>query len=516
LSAETGETTFLPMKNLSSLAIASVAFVASAIPASSEIYLGFSTGRDYLQTSKIKLEFRGGDLFVGFRDGNAVLSPCPHPSPFIIPPNISCPIGTTGFIADGDFNGDGIRDDLSFYSISQVIPAILVEPFRPDLCQLISAPPSPLPRPLGPFLDRGAIIFYNILSSSVYQYNVSQYEFARNYAATPGDRKRMDDEIVFGSYLFTFPRLGNPVAPVALPVTYSPIPEGLDLAQRLQSDPFRFTSGTFDSAGNYLMDHRLTAEITWTGNQVTNTSVATDTLRISIYDADEVEVLFPPSGEDIVDPITGEVILAGDLAAASLIIPSPLDQRYFLPPLLTGLEDATTPENVFGQQAVFKMRFQRVRGSNGISFDTSVRLFNFRILFVDSYQGFRISAFPLGQQDSATRGTGDFDNDGQTNVEEYALNSDPNDATSMFAAPVATTDPETGRVSFSMTKRPNGAAKYQFAVSTSGGSFKTIGTSDSVWEITQDDDTAYVITTRSPADAAIYTAKPKIAEVIVN
>jgi hypothetical protein len=306
--------------------------------------------------------------------------------------------------------------------------------------------------------------------------------------------------------------------PFALPVTYSPIPEALDLAQSKASQPdaFRFTSGTYDSAGNYLMDHRLTAEITWEGNEISNTSQVTDTLRISIFDSEEVEVLFPPSGEDIIDPITGEVIIAGDLAAASLIIPNSLDQSYFLPPLLTGLENANNPENVFGQEAVFRLRFQRFRGSNGISYDTSVRLFNFRIRFVDSYLGFRISAFPLGQPESTTRATGDFDQDGQTNVEEYALGSNPNDATSMFAAPVATTDPDTGRVSFSMTKRPNGAARYQFQVSTSGGAFKTIGTNDSVWEVTQDDDTAYVITTRQPAEAAVFTAKPKIAEVVIN
>ncbi|MFC7336523.1 hypothetical protein ACFQY0_04980 [Haloferula chungangensis] len=502
------------MKNLPTLVIAATAMVASAIPASSEVIMGFSTGRDYLQTGKVMVEFRGGDLFVSFRDGNAILASCPHPVPFIITPNIGCPIGTTGFIADGDFDGDGIRDDLSFYSISQVIPAILVEPFRPDLCQLISAPPSPLPRPLGPFVDRGAIIFFNILTSAVYQYNVSQYEFSRNYAPGPAGRKQMDEEIVFGSYLFTFPRLGNPVAPVALPVTYSPIPEGLDLAQRLQSDPFRFTSGVFDGNGNYLMDHRLTTEIVWTGNEVSNTSTATDVMRISIYDENEEEVLFPPSGEDIVDPITGEVILAGELSAPSLIIPSPLDQSYFLPPLLTGLENAETPENVFGQQAYFRLRFQRFRGTNGITYDSSTRLFSFKILFVDSYQGFRISAFPTGQPDSTTRGTGDFDKDGQTNIEEYALGSDPDDASSMYAIPVATTDAD-GLVSFSMNKRPYGAAKYQFQVSTNGGGYKVIGTNDSVWEVTQDDDAAYVIRTRQAADAASFAALPKIIETVL-
>ena len=374
------------MKPLSALCLGALALVGSVLPASSETIMTMSTGRDYLQTGPVNIAFRGGDLYVGFRDGNAILSPCSFdPSPTIVTPNIFCPIGTTGFIANGDFDGDGLRDDLSFYSISQVIPAILVEPFRPDLCQLISAPPSDLPRPLGPFVDRGAIIFFNILTSTVYQFNVSMYEFSRNYPAGPGGRALMDDEIVLGSYIFVFPQLNQPTYPVPIAVSYNSIPEALDFGARIQVSPFRFTSGVY-VGGFYLMDHRLTTEVTWTGNDVSNTSPLYDEIRISILDSAEEGVLFPPSGGDIVitDPDTGEevVVVEGDVAANSLIVPSPLQQAYFLPPLLSGLEN----EDVFGQEAVFRLRFQRFRQSSGIAYDTSTRLFSFPILYDPSNQ----------------------------------------------------------------------------------------------------------------------------------
>ncbi|MGB6222556.1 hypothetical protein [Haloferula sp.] len=502
------------MKPLSKLFISAFALVASAVPASSEIILTFSTGQDFLQRGQAALDFRGGDLFVGFRDGGVSFAQCvDDPSPVIVRPYIFCPIGTTGFIASGDFNGDGVRDDLSFYSISQVIPAILVEPFLPDLCQLISAPPSELPRPLGPFVDRGSIIFFNILTVAVRQYNVSIYEFARNYPPGPNGLAQFNREIVYGTYQFVFPRLGDPLRFVPIAVSFTSIPEALNPALNLQVNPFQFTSGIYDANGNYLMDHRLTTEVTWVGNDPSNTSPATDQIRISILDENEDAVLFPPSGGT--DPDTGE---EGENAAPSLVLDSPLEQRYILPPLLSGFEDPANPENVFGQQAFFRLRFQRFRGTSAIAFDTSTRLFSFKILFVDSYQGYRIASFPTGQPDNITSANADFDGDGQTNVQEYALLGDPTDAAIMYPASVVTPTVDTeGKVSFTMAKRPFGAATYQYRISTDGGErYSTITPNDQVWDIVQNDDTAYVITTKEAADPADFLALPLIREIPIR
>ena len=72
------------MKSLSVLTLAAIALAAAVLPASSEVIMTLSTGRDYKQRTKFVTDFRGGDLFVSFRDGNAILAPCPHPSSFII------------------------------------------------------------------------------------------------------------------------------------------------------------------------------------------------------------------------------------------------------------------------------------------------------------------------------------------------------------------------------------------------------------------------------------------------
>lgn len=499
LSAGGLEPTFTAMKSLSTLILAVVALIASAIPAKSEIVLTLSTGRSYIQSGRFNMAFDGGDLFVGLRDGNAIIVGCAGAGEgFIIRPNLFCPLGTTGFIANGDLDGDGLRDDLVYESISQVIAAILVEPFRPDLCELVSAPPSALPRPLGPFVDRGAIIFFNVLTNTVLQFNVSIYEFARNYPAGPGGLGLMEEEIVLGSYIFSFPRLGNPDLPIPIAVTYSPIPEGFDPSARYPDDLFRYTSGVFDANGFYLMDHRLTNIVTWIGNNVTNTSPATDQLRLQIIDPDAADpadvVIFPPNGEEV----TGD-----------LVIPNPLTQEFIFPPLLSGFEAG----NVFGETAEFRLRFSRVRSTSAIAFDTSRRFFNFNIRFVDSFEGFRISAFPPGQPASQTAANSDFDGDGQSNVYEYGRQTDPDNPLSTSPDPVAMTNPDDNTVSFFMTKRPDGVANYRFEVQFLDGPFRLIGLNDPVWDITQDDEAGYMITTKAPADAANFTSRPRITQI---
>ncbi|MEM1083480.1 MAG: hypothetical protein AAGI48_05120 [Verrucomicrobiota bacterium] len=490
----------MAMKSFGVLILAAIALITLVIPAKSEIVLTFSTGRAYTQSGRFTMSFDGGDLFVALRDGNYITAACADaPSQTIIAPNLLCPLGTTAFVAFGDFDGDGVRDDLSYDSVSQVIAAILVEPFRPDLCELVSAPPSKLPRPLGPFVDRGAILFFNVLTNTVLQFNITIYEFARNYPEGPGGLGLMNDEVVLGSYIFSFPTLGNPDLPVPIAVTYSSIPEGFNPAARYPETLFRFTSGVFDENGFYLMDNRLTSIITWVGNDVTNSSPVTDIWRLQIVNpnADDPAdfVIFPPNG----DETTGD-----------LVLPDPFVQEYILPPLLSGFEAGT----VFGETAEFRLRFSRVRATSAIAFDTSRRFFTFAIRFVDSYEGFRLAAFPTGQSANATSANADFDDDDWSNIEEYGLQTDPNDPTSFPADPVA--EVIDGRVVFSMVKRPNGTARYQFEVSTNGGPFRLVRTNDPVWEIFVDDETDYVIRTRVAADPAAFAARPRISQIPIQ
>ena len=477
-------------------AMARAALLAASLSTAAvdaEVLFQFTTAKDYLQLGPFVAGFRGGVLNVNVRDGNAILSPCIHPSPVIIPPNpLFCPLGTTGFIAAGDVDNDGVRDDLSFWSISEVIPAFLLEPFRPTDCNLSSAPPSELPRPLGPFLDQGAVIFYNVLTSTVLQYDISWYDFNRVYAPGVGDRARMNDEIVLGDYIFTFPQLdSNPLRFVPIGVRHYPIPEAIDPANRYPEVGFKFTGGTWDAAGNRLLDPYLTNTITWVGNDATKTFPAVDQLRLTIRDnLPPLTPLDPPSN------------ITFPPSATPLLIPNPLTTSYNLPPFFYAP----------GDTGFLQIRLDRALGTSAIAFDTSVRLFHFPIRFVSSYSGFRIVSFPVGSNSTVTAPTADFDGDGQTNILEFAMGTDPDDPLSTSLPPVAFPDIG-GTVSFTVAKQPNIAVTYELAVSFMGGPPVVIKPGNPTWAITENSDTTYTITTLAPALPADFTATVVATEI---
>jgi len=465
------------------------AIALSFAPVQAEVVMQFSTGAAYLQTGPFTVNFQGGDLNINLRDGNAILSPCPHPWPTIIPPSLGCPLGTTGFIAVGDADDDGVRDDLSFWSLSDVIPAFIIEPFRPELCRLAAAPPSDLPRPQAGFNDRGALIFYNVLTAAVVQYDITIYELIRLYDPGAAGRAQMKSELVEGQYIFTFPLLNNAdtAPPVAIPVTYVNIPEGMDPVDRRfeQERAFRFTSGTWDGNGNYLMDPQLTNTIQWIGNDATNTFQGIDFYRISIVDPlDQTTVTFPPS-------------------ATPLLLLNSYTQEYNLAPFFY----------VPGDTGLFRLRLDRTLASNFVAYDTSVRLFEFNIRFVDSYDGFKIIAFPTGTSIAARAPNLDFDQDGFSNVVEFGLQTDPADNTSFPAdpAPVVNLD---DTVSFTLTKRPDAVASYGFLVSENGGPFVKITGNNPTWDIVVNDDTTYTITTKEePPLGTTYTAQYSVTAI---
>ena len=484
MSAHPERPTFLSMKPLTIRAALIAAAVLTAVPASAEVLFQFTNAKDYLQLGSFTSNFRGGTLNVNVRDGNAILSPCPHPSPIIIPPSLPCPLGTTGFIADGDIDNDGVRDDLSFWSLSDVIPAFLIEPFRPESCLLSSAPPSQLPRPLGPFLDEGAVVFYNVLTATVLQTNISWYDFNRIYAPGPVGRAQMNREIVLGDYIFTFPLLNSTNRFVPLGIRHYQIPEAIDPANRYPLNGFRYTGGTWDAAGNRLLDPYLTSTITWTGNDATNTFPAVDQVRLSILDnLPPITALDPPSN------------VTFPPSATPLLLPNPLTQTYNIPPFFYAP----------GDTGFFQLRINRALGTTSIAFDTSVRLFHFPIRFVKSYGGFRVLDFPVGTSTVLSDPAADFDLDGQSNVLEFAMGTDPTDPLSVSVAPVAIQNLD-GTVSFTVPKQPNIALNYRFAVSFMGGPATVVSPGNAVWAITEDSDVAYTITTIAPALAADFTA----------
>ncbi|MBK1828758.1 hypothetical protein [Haloferula rosea] len=454
--------------------------------------MSFSTGAAYLQTGPFTVNFQGGDLNLNLRDGNAILSPCPHPSPVIIPPSLPCPIGTTGFIAVGDADDDGVRDDLSFWSLSDVIPAFIIEPFRPELCLLAAAPPSDLLRPRAGFNDRGALIFYNVLTENVVQYDVTIYELARIYDPGPGGRAQMKAELVQGQYIFTFPLLNNPdnAPPIAIPVTYVNIPEGIDPEDRRfeQERSFRFTSGTWDGAGNYLMDPQLTNRITWIGNDGSNTFQGIDFYRLSIVTQDDgitpETVLFPPS-------------------QTPLLLLNSFTQEYNLAPFFFAPGDV----------GLFRLRLDRTLASNAVAFDTSVRLFEFNVRFVDSYDGFKVISFPVGTSVTARAPNVDFDGDGFSNIVEFGLQTDPADVTDVPTNPLPIENGD-DTVSFTLTKRPDAVAGYSFLISKDGGPFVEVKANSAEWDIVTNDETTLTITTKDvPPPGTTYASMVRVTAV---
>lgn len=443
----------------------------------------FSTGASYLQTDPFSMTFAGGDLNVNIRDGNAIISPCPgfiQSYSFIITPGSTCPLGTTGYIAEGDINGDGIRDAGGFWSISEVIPAFVIEPFRPDKVALVAAPPSDLgPRPLGGFADQGAVIFYNVLTDNVLEFNVSWYDLVRSYDPGPVGRAAMLDELVLGQYLFNFPLLRFPdtAPPVAIPVTYSRMPEGVnpngkyDFVERKQ---FRFTNLNWDRNRNLVFDPRLTNRLTWQGNDQGNTIPNIDQLRLSYLDPTTVDVdgvdeviLFPPS-------------------QTPLLLPNPLTKDYIVPPFFFQV----------GDQALLRLRFDRTLGSSAVAFDTSVRLFEVNVRFVDTYDGFKLIAFPLGATDAERGPLSDYDGDGQTNAYEFGLQTDPADSASFSADPAPLRNFD-DTYSFELAKRPDAMIEYSFSISESGGPFVPVNDSNPDWFIEVDDNSVLRVTSVS-------------------
>lgn len=461
--------------------------VSMGSSAKADIFLSFSTGADYLQVSPFRAVFRGGDLAVRLRDGLVILAPCAdHPSPVLVPPNLFCPLGTTGFIAAGDADGDGVRDDLSFWSISDVIPAIFIEPFREQLAVLSSAPPSKLPRPLGPFSDQGLVVFYNVLTANVLQYNITLYEFLLEYPEGAAGRKVMEEQIVIGNYVFGFPRLRLPEQRVNIPVTYLPLPEAVDVTARYPDGGFKYTSGRWDDNGFYLMDPRVTNKITWEGNDPSIVHAGSDVFRLAILDASETDVLFPPS-------------------QTPLLLPNPFTHEYFLPPFFFEVGDV----------GVFQIRLDRFLGTSAVAFDTSVRLYNFNLRFVDSYPGFRQVTFPPGSLNIVAAAGRDFDGDDQSNILEFGMQSDPTDATSLGVFPVAVQEAD-GRVSFTQPKRPDAAIRYEFLVSTNGGEFEKVTSKSESWNIVVDDEFELRIESQAVADAASFTSTIEVREIILR
>lgn len=484
--------------------------------AQGDVYMGVAADKTFVQQGPFKFGFTGGDLNLILRDGLVILDGAcvtdPQPIPFpptAIPP---CPLGATGFVAQGDIDRDGVRDDLQYWSVLSIIPALLIEPSRPELCQLAAGPASKLPRPLQNFRDDSLVTFYDIRTTTMTDYDQSRYELIRTYGSvrqveslralgpilndgtilvtvrgagiagsplvipvfveggmaaidwveevrlalgeepavsalydvggfeelitlterepngndptllvtvssgtaimlalpinsvntvvgvsTPigGGLKQMNEEIVPGQYIFSFPRLGAPetATPVAIPVVILPMPEPIGTSRSRQG--FRFTSGLWN-LDFMQFDPRVINQIAWVG---TDTSVARPGDRSYI----SIENATAPGGSAVGGrdfPPTG----------TSVLLTSPTTTSYTLPPFFLNV----------GDEGEMVLSYQRNLPSNGVAFDVSTRDFRVKVRMIDTYAGFSQISFPLATPPQDLQPNADVDFDGMSNIEEYA------------------------------------------------------------------------------------------------
>lgn len=386
--------------------------------------LTFTDSRNFRFVGPEESEFEGGSWDLAVVDGLAPVLPCANGSLSFIPPSLGCTAGTTGLITVGDFDGDGIRDTGLFFSIAQPIPAINIEPFQTGLVEFASGPPSELPRPLGAFswIDNSVVAFFDLVNDprNGVGFEITSYQSTRLYG--PLELERQRDEIVPGTYRFSFPALGSDADnPSSFMMVHGhremaeafPGPGGRSVSSSGISvgNDFRPTNDDSWSNGVMELDPRIVFNFGWEGINP-QTFIVGDRLFFALRDRLDDRIIFPPfPAVDPPNPESSQLIGGGTLG-----IPTgyELGPNFFLP----------------GQEARVEIEFLR-NLPVGNTVDTSVRFFRWDVNFVDSFAGFQNLGFPAGSDESLVVPEADFDDDGFTNLEEFALQTDPVDPASI-------------------------------------------------------------------------------------
>lgn len=219
---------------------ATVATLLTLAAAQADVYMGLGISKTHYQRNAFKVDFNSGELNLILRDGLVILDgACGiDPQLFFFGPSIipPCPLGATGFIAAGDVDRDGIRDDNQYWSVLSVIPAFVIEPSRPELAQLFSAPPSKLPRPLPNFRDDSVVTFYDISTAAVTQYDQSRYELILRYGSIPQVETANVLGSIVGSGNLIVTVTGQDIvgSPLSIPVAVTALDLGSEAADKIR------------------------------------------------------------------------------------------------------------------------------------------------------------------------------------------------------------------------------------------------------------------------------------------
>ena len=258
--------------------------------------LNFVNTKSWRQTGPETLFYLGGRTDMNFQDGFWALAPCLfQPAQNIVGPNEFCPLGTTGFIAQGDIDGDGVNDQGSFWSVSEIAPAATVEPFRPDLFRLVSAPPSGFTRILRStdgdvsaifdVIDASVIVWYNALEGVIDDNEITIYGALRGYGVGSDELERHYEDVPWGPYKFSLPAL----VPPASSAEPGEVIYGIDHIVTPDAWPgrgavpqgWRNSNEEWGDNGELELDPRIFYDFKWSGLTPENT-LQTDVLTYSL------------------------------------------------------------------------------------------------------------------------------------------------------------------------------------------------------------------------------------------
>lgn len=501
----------------SKLVLGSALLITSVLglqPLTAQVDLQFSEYKRFRQVGPTTSTFLGGSLDVTVFDGEAIYTGCfGNGLPFITPPTTpGCPNGTTALIVSGDLDQDGISDTSSFWSIVAINRAQIIEPFVADRLSLYSSPSPFLPKPLKGFRDSSVQIFYNVLTPPPSRYRITRYTFERPYGAGSSELTRMRREVQQGTYTFIVPRLN----PEPLPVGY---PQ-LDLPIQVNHDPpleawpgkgvvptindFLLQNDASWRNGRIEIDPRVFFRFNWRGFNYSNVRQG-DSTRFSLIDTDLNDlIVYPPYPGNPYhpDPIIAELATpVAERAPQLLVTPS---TGIELPPLST--LSSVGYSFVPGLQLRAQLEFNR-DASSGIARDTSRRLFEWDVYLVDTYTGYvqqtyPARTFPIGTTAAQMAPNFDFDGDGWTNLEEFALQTNPADAAETPEALVRPErDPDTNQIILEIAKRPATGDRivYEIQYSYDRVTWTTIRPGDEAYFIEFDTAAGIKVRSRRPA-----------------
>jgi len=456
---------------------------ATLVHGQARTFLG--DNKSFKQVGPNQSVYLGGSFDVTLIDGFATILPCASNGASIFaPPNITCNAGTTALVSFGDFNRDGTLDNRTYFSVAQIFTALRVEPFRPSLVELYAAPPSDLPRPLGGFnwRDSSVVVFFDLVTNpqDVRGYEITRYLSSRPYLGTELNRHR--SEIVPGVYTFKFPSLGSDeINPSSFFVQVGhremveayPGPGGRSVNSEGISvgNDFRVTNDDFWSGDKMEFDPRIVFKFEWEGfNQ--STFIGGDEVHFAIEDRATGAIVYPPFPP-------GAPAFPQLIGSSTLGIPT----FFELGPVFFDV----------GQEGTAKIIFSRNSRAGGAS-DVSERTFTWDIDFIDTFDGFLLETFPVGTAEELTAPDVDFDGDGYTNLEEYALQTDALDPADV-PNPTPVLGGRAGQCVLSISKRPfvGKSLSYQVQYTTDLVTWTTITASDPNWYIEFDNENLYQV-----------------------